>query len=161
MTSRKFDPRTDLLLERTIEVAPELVWRAWTEPQLLMQWWTPRPWKTVACDIDLQPGGIFHTVMQSPEGEKYPYTGCYLEIAKHRRLVWTFLLGPGYRPAVWDHPVPVFSAVLDLAPDGDGTRYSAMAMHLDQKGRDTHAEMGFAEGWGTCADQMVALVKTL
>jgi uncharacterized protein YndB with AHSA1/START domain len=108
MISPKLDARTDLPLERVIDVPPALVWRAWTEPQLLMQWWTPRPWKTVACDIDLQPGGIFHTVMQSPEGEKFPYTGCYLEIVKNRRLVWTFLLGPGYRPAVWDHPVPVF-----------------------------------------------------
>lgn len=161
MTSRKLDPRTDLVLERRVDVPPELVWRAWTEPHLLMQWYSPRPWKTVECEIDLQPGGVFRTVMQSPEGEKYPYVACYLEIVKNRRLIWTFLLGPGYRPLPWNSPVPVFTASLDITPEGQGTRYIATAMHLDEAGRATHDKMGFQEGWGKCAEQLVECVKAL
>ena len=47
----------DLVLERTVPVAPARVWAAWTEPELLLQWFTPAPWKTVSCDLDLRPGG--------------------------------------------------------------------------------------------------------
>ena len=64
MTAYKIDPKLDLILEREIDVPPELVWRAWTEPQHLMKWFTPAPWKTVECEIDLRPGGIFRTVMR-------------------------------------------------------------------------------------------------
>ena len=79
------DPRLDLLLERVVEVPPELVWAAWTQPEHLKKWFTPAPWTTVDCEIDLRPGGIFRTVMRSPEGQEFPHEGCYLEILENRR----------------------------------------------------------------------------
>ena len=85
----KTDPRLDLVLERVVEVPPELVWKAWTEPEHLKRWFTPLPWTTVECEIDLRPGGIFRTVMRSPEGQDHPNMGCYLEVVPNRRLVWT------------------------------------------------------------------------
>jgi uncharacterized protein YndB with AHSA1/START domain len=60
-SSFKPNPVLDLVLERAIPVPPERVWAAWTEPELLMQWFTPSPWKTVAVDIDLRPGGPIAT----------------------------------------------------------------------------------------------------
>lgn len=74
-----FDPKLDLRLERTIDVSPSLVWKAWTEPEHIVHWFTPAPWKTVECKIDLRPGGEFCSVMESPEGERFPNVGCYLE----------------------------------------------------------------------------------
>jgi uncharacterized protein YndB with AHSA1/START domain len=56
------DPRLDLVLERVVDVAPELVWAAWTVPAHVKKWFTPAPWKTVDCEIDLRPGGIFRTL---------------------------------------------------------------------------------------------------
>lgn len=67
--SVKINPALDLILDRTIDVPVELVWKAWTEPEHLMPWFCPVPWKTIECEIDLRPGGRFMTVMQSPEGE--------------------------------------------------------------------------------------------
>src|SRR4029077_16465362 len=84
--------RLDLLLERVVDVPPELVWAAWTVPEHVKQWFTPAPWTTVDCEIDLRPGGIFRTVMRSPEGQEFPNVGCYLEIIKSRKLVWTVAL---------------------------------------------------------------------
>jgi uncharacterized protein YndB with AHSA1/START domain len=89
------DPRLDLLLERIVDVPPEFVWTAWTAPEHLKKWFTPVPWQTVDCEIDLRPGGIFRTVMRSPEGEEFPHVGCYLEVIKSERLVWTVALAPG------------------------------------------------------------------
>ncbi len=93
----------DLQLEREVDVPPEAVWAAWTQPDQLVKWFTPAPWTTAECQIDLRPGGMFRTVMRSPEGEDFPNVGCYLEVVPYERLVWTSALAPGYRP-VTEHP---------------------------------------------------------
>lgn len=78
------NPALDLVLERTIPVPPERVWAAWTQPELLMQWFTPAPWKTVSADLDVRPGGRCVTTMESPEGDQYPNAGCYLHVEPNR-----------------------------------------------------------------------------
>jgi uncharacterized protein YndB with AHSA1/START domain len=83
--------------------------------------------------------------------------GCFLEIVKNQRLVWTDALAPGYRPSA----EPFFTAMVLLESDGrGGTKYTAIAMHKDPEGREKHEQMGFAEGWGQVFDQMVEHVKT-
>jgi uncharacterized protein YndB with AHSA1/START domain len=154
------DPKLDLVLERTVDVAPELVWKAWTEPEHLKQWFTPAPWSTVDADVDLRPGGRFFTVMRSPEGEDFPNTGCYLAVDAPRRLVWTSALGPGFRPLPTGANVPFhFTCVLTFEPDGSGTRYTAHVMHSDEDGRAQHEAMGFHDGWGQALDQLVEHMK--
>lgn len=160
------DPRLDLVLERIVDVPRELVWRAWTEPEQLKKWFTPAPWQTVDCEIDLRPGGIFRTVMRSPEGQDFDGgAGCYLEVVENEKLVWTSALGPGFRPAPSSASCPgeddmPFTAVILLEPHGDGTKYTAIAIHRDEDGRDRHETMGFHDGWNAALDQLVALVKS-
>ena len=151
------DPKLDLVLERDIDVPRELVWAAWTQPEHLRHWFTPAPWTVASCEIDLRPGGIFHTVMRSPEGEEHPNTGCYLEVVPHERLVWTDALLPGYRPSAQ----PFLTAILTLEARGQGTRYRAVALHRDAAERQRHEEMGFHAGWGKALEQLVAYAKTL
>lgn len=155
------DPKLDLVLERVVDVPRELVWLAWTRPEHIKKWFTPRPWSTVDCEIDLRPGGIFRFVMRSPEGEEFPYTGCYLEVVENEKLVWTMALGPGFRPATSSSDVPVLTAVITLEPHGSGTKYTALAMHKDEEARATHERMGFHEGWGAALDQLVETVKAM
>ncbi|MFF5180152.1 SRPBCC family protein [Micromonospora sp. NPDC000316] len=158
MTVYTVNPDLDLVLERTVDVAPELVWRAWTTPELLMQWFTPKPWSTVACEIDLRPGGRFDTTMRSPEGEEYPSSGCILVAEEPSTLVFTSGLGPGFRPQVAEGGFP-FTAVVRIEPNGAGTKYTAIAIHADASARKSHEEMGFQEGWGAALDQLVDLMK--
>lgn len=158
------DPILDLRFHRKIGIPPARVWEGWTDPATLMQWFCPRPWKVVECEIDLRPGGIFQTVMQSPEGETMPSSvGTYLLVEPQQRLVWTNALGPGFRP----NPSPKdastdFFFVVDLTlaalPDG-GTSYTATVMHQDEAGRRAHEAMGFYEGWGIALDQLVELAR--
>ena len=161
------DPELDLVLERFIDVPKELVWRAWTTPEYVTQWFTPAPWQTVHCRIDLRPGGIFETVMRSPEGEEYPNTGCYLEIVEGERLVWTDALEPGFRPTrrTTDNAagggITAFTAVITLETVGTGTKYTALAMHRSPAERASHEQMGFHEGWGAALDQLVALTQSM
>jgi uncharacterized protein YndB with AHSA1/START domain len=149
----------DLVLERIVDVPPELVWAAWTTPELVMKWFTPAPWTTVECEIDLRAGGAFRTVMQSPEGQTHPHVGCYLEVVEGERLVWTSALAPGYRPAAASPHAPALTAVITLAPHGKGTKYSALALHKDAEDCRRHEEMGFHAGWGKALEQLVAAVR--
>lgn len=158
----KFDPKLDLVLERVVDVPRELVWAAWTKAEHVKQWFTPRPWTVSECEIDLRPGGIFRTIMRSPEGEEFPNVGCYLEIVPNERLIWTVALLPGYRPvqnAVFE--IPLFTAIITMESRGSGTHYVATAMHRDEAGCKKHEEMGFHNGWGKALDQLVAHAKTM
>lgn len=158
-TAHQLDPKLDLVLERVVDVPPNLVWAAWTTPEYLKKWFTPAPWQTVDCEIDLRPGGIFRTVMRSPEGQEFPNAGCYLEVIENEKLVWTAALTAGYRPQNADGPL--FTGVILLEPHGAGTKYTAIAIHADEEGAKTHADMGFYDGWGKTLDQLVALAKTM
>jgi uncharacterized protein YndB with AHSA1/START domain len=153
------DPNLDLVLEREIDVAPALVWAAWTTPEHVKQWFAPKPYETVECDIDLRPGGIFRAVMRSPEGQTMDDApGCVLEVVEGKRFVWTAALGPGFRPVATDFP---FTAIITMEPAGSGTRYRAVAVHGSPDLRTRHEEMGFHEGWGAALDQLVELAKRL
>jgi uncharacterized protein YndB with AHSA1/START domain len=113
---------------------------------------------TVDCEIDLRPGGIFRTVMRSPDGQEQENTGCYLEVIENERLAWTSTLGPSFRPSRRT-PDLAFTAVIRLEPSGRGTKYSALAMHGSIATCKRHAEMGFHDGWGTALDQLVAMSR--
>ena len=160
------DSKLDLVLERVVDVPPELVWRAWTTPEHLKKWFTPAPWTTIDCEIDLRPGGIFRTVMRSPEGQEFPNIGCYLEVVDNERLTWTNALQPGFRPTSQPpSALPcdefAFTAVISLERHGSGTKYTALAMHKDEAGRKTHEEMGFHDGWGKALDQLMEVAKKM
>lgn len=156
------DPILDLRFHREIRISPAQVWDGWTNPSTLVKWFCPRPWKVVECEIDLRPGGVFRTVMQSPDGENMPDSaGTYLLVEPQRRLVWTNALGPGFRPNPFPEDASLgFFFVVDLTlaalPNG-GTSYTAIVMHQDEAGRQAHEAMGFHEGWGIALDQLVEL----
>ena len=155
------NPECDLVLVRTVPVTPERVFAAWTQPDLLMQWFTPAPWKTVACEIDVRPGGRFNTTMQSPEGDSYPNIGSIVAVEPGRHLAFTSTMAEDFRPlALGSGPGDLaFTAHITFEPaDGGGTVYTVIAMHSTAEGRDRHAEMGFMDGWGAALDQLVALM---
>jgi uncharacterized protein YndB with AHSA1/START domain len=157
-TPHTLDPALDIELVRDVDVPPALVWQAWTTPDLITQWFAPKPFETPHCEIDLRPGGIFRTVMRSPEGDEFDGAGCFLEIVPNERLVWTSALGPGFRPQAGEMP---FTAIVELQPVGTGgTRYRAIAMHQNREEQEQHAAMGFVDGWGAALDQLVALMQS-
>lgn len=152
-----FDPTLDLELRREVDVPPRLIWRAWTEPKLLMQWFCPKPWRTTACELDLRPGGTFNTTMEGPNGEKFDNIGCVLAVIPESFLAFTDALGTGYRP----RGSGFMSASVSISPTATGTLYIARAIHKDVEDKKKHEEMGFHQGWGTAWDQLVELARTL
>ena len=156
---------TDLVLEKILDAPRDLVWRAWTDPEQLKKWWAPRPYRTEEVEMDLRPGGIFRTKMTGPDDFEEDGAGCVLDVVPGERTVWTTALGPGYRPNELDEEgcgaFPM-TAIMTFEDNGDGrTRYTAVALHRNMKDRDTHAQMGFHEGWGTCPDQLGDVAREL
>lgn len=157
------DPALHLVLERTTHVPVELVWRAWTEPELLKRWFCPSPWYVSAAELEIYPGGAFNVVRSSPEGEHFPSEGCVLEVVDNRRLVYTSALLRGFRPqppSAHAHPAFLLTVALDIEPIEGGTRYKALAVHTDSESRAAHLEMGFDEGWGAVFEQLVELMSS-
>ncbi len=152
------DPELDLLLERDLDVPPAAIWACWTRTELLKQWFCPLPWTVSEAEIDLCPGGIFRTVMRSPEGQEHAHdAGCFLQVVPERRLVWTDALQPRFRPG----KNAFMTGIITMDPLGAGTRYRALVLHADAQARGKHEAMGFREGWGKATDQLVALARTL
>lgn len=152
------DPALDLLLEREIPVPVGLVWKAWTDPETLKKWFTPKPWLTTECEIELFPGGKFRTVMEGPEGERFDGTSCILEAIENKRLVWCSALTAGFRPVI--EPAGfTFTAIISMEPIPGGSKYSALVIHGDVEAKSQHEEMGFYSGWGTALDQLVELMS--
>lgn len=152
------DDINELVLERVLDAPRAALWRCWTEPALLEQWFCPKPWHVTDAVIDLRPGGEFSTVMHGPEGEEFPNTGVFLEISEGRKLVTTDAFRPGWRPS----GRPFMVAEVSFEDAGEGrTRYVARAMHWTEEARKEHESMGFHEGWGAAADQLEELAKTL
>lgn len=146
-------PDHDLVISRLLKAPRAALWRAWTEPDRLKEWWCPKPWVTEVRAFELRPGGAFHTFMSGPDGGSSDNPGCFLEIVPGERIVATWMLLGGWRPAT---PWLAMTAVITFADEAGGTRYTATAMHPDAATRDRHAEMGFFEGWNLCIDQLEA-----
>ncbi|MFZ5669674.1 MAG: SRPBCC family protein [Pseudomonadota bacterium] len=146
----------ELTLEREFDAPPEKVWRAWTEPDLLRQWFVPKPWTLAGIDADVRPGGSSSMTMRDPEGNEFPNPGVYLEVAPNRRLVFTdAFVGD------WVPNGPFMVAIVEFAPlPGGRTKYTARARHWTAEAKARHEQMGFHEGWGQCADQLAELLKT-
>ena len=151
------DPERDLVLERVVQVPPENVWRAWTEPELLVQWFTPAPWRTESANVRAVPGGPFDIVMVGPDGERNEGRGCVLCVVPNRLLVWTDALSEGFRP----QGEAFMTGILLLTPHPEGTHYRALVRHAGPEARQQHAEMGFEHGWGAALDQLVDLAAGL
>jgi uncharacterized protein YndB with AHSA1/START domain len=153
-----------LSFTRHIKASPANVWRCWTEPELIKQWFAPKPVSTTEAEIDPRPGGLFRTVMVVPEhGEMRGDPGCVLVAEPGKRLVWTNALGPGFQPnAIPDGPMSfAFTAEILMAAADGGCTYTATVMHATEAANEAHRKMGFYEGWGTAATQMADLAATL
>ena len=157
MTTTPADPDRDLALTRLVDAPPEKLYRLWTEPELLVQWFAPKPWSTPRAELDVRPGGRNLVVMADPDGTEYPNPGQYLEVVPNRRLVLTDAFIGDWVPS----PKPFMTLVLDFQGEGNKTRYTATVRHWTEEDKQAHEKMGFHEGWGQCADQMEALVATI
>ena len=105
------------VISRTFDAPCELVWKAWTDPKKMAQWWGPKGFTNPVCELDVRVGGSWRTVMRSPEGVDYPCHGVYREIVEQEKLVMTLDCS--------GHPDEWFDQVL---PNRDRTKKPSLDM---------------------------------
>ena len=148
----------ELVLTRIIDAPREKLFRAWTDPELLKQWFAPLPYTTPHAELDVRPGGSSLIVMRGPDGNEFPNRGVYLEVVENERIVTTDAYTKAWEPS----EKPFMTLILTFEDDGGGkTRYTARVRHWTVADWEMHEKMGFHEGWGQCADQLAALVAKL
>ena len=147
----------ELLLTRIIDAPRAKVFRAWTDPTLLKQWFAPPPYTTPVAELDVRPGGANLVVMRSPDGTELPNRGVYLQVVENERLVFTDAYTEAWKPS----EKPFMTVILTFEDVGGKTRYTARVRHWTVADREAHEQMGFHQGWGQCTDQLAALVAKL
>jgi uncharacterized protein YndB with AHSA1/START domain len=147
----------ELVLTRIIDAPREKLFRAWTDAELLKQWFAPLPWTTPHAELDVRPGGANTITMRGPDGNEMPCLGVYLEVVPNERLVFTDAYTRAWEPS----RKPFMTAILTFEDLGGKTRYTARVRHWTVEDREQHEKMGFHRGWGQCADQLAALVAKL
>ena len=159
-TAATIDPKLDIVFERFIDAPPRLVWDALTKPEHIKEWYMPREWGRVShTELDARPGGVFRIDIAVGDGREVPNLGCVLEAVPMERLVWTSMLFPGYRPAVFDD-IPI-TAIMTLKAEGSGTRYVFTALHRDEADLEKNRESGWQQGTEIALDQLAAHVKSM
>lgn len=152
------EPAHDLTLRRRIAAPRAVVWRCWTEPDLLRQWFCPKPWTVSEAEFDLRPGGRMNTVMSGPAGERVAGQGIWLLVEPLRRLVFTDAFTEGFVPVA--EPFMTGEVVLEDLPDG-ATALTWSARHATAAATERHRAMGWEAGWNAAADQLDALARTI
>jgi uncharacterized protein YndB with AHSA1/START domain len=147
----------ELVLTRLIDAPREKVYRAWTDPALLKQWFAPLPYTTPAAELDVRPGGANLIVMRAPDGREMPNRGVYLDVIPNERLVFTDAFTKAWEPSA----KPFMTVILTFENEGGKTRYTARVRHWTVADREAHEKMGFHQGWGQCTDQLAALVAKM
>jgi uncharacterized protein YndB with AHSA1/START domain len=149
----------ELVLTRLIDAPREKLYRCWTEPALLKQWFAPAPVTTPVAELDVRPGGASLVVMRMPDGMEMPNHGVYLEVVPNQKLVFTDAYTAGWAPSPGH---PFMTVIISFEDAGPGqTRYTATVRHWTVADRERHEQMGFHTGWGQCADQLAALANRL
>lgn len=145
----------DLILTRTINAPAEKVFQAWTQPELMKQWFAPAPWTTPVVETDVRPGGSSLIVMRGPDGTEFPNRGVYLEVIENKRLVTTDAFTQAWKPS----EKPFITIELTFEEQAGKTQYTARIRHWTVEDREAHEKMGFHQGWAQCTEQLAALVE--
>ncbi|MBF9030181.1 polyketide cyclase [Rhodobacterales bacterium HKCCE3408] len=149
---------TTLTLHRILKAPRALVWRCWTDPELIPRFFIPKPHQVSVVKMEVRPGGAFTTLF-NVDGNEFPNDGSFLAVEPETRLVFTDMMVANWQPV--DNPGLGFTAELILADHPDGTDYTAVARHRTTESAEAHEKMGFSEGWGTVATQLEELAQQL
>jgi uncharacterized protein YndB with AHSA1/START domain len=142
-----------LRMERRFDAAPEKVFDAWTNPEVLRRWWAAAPgWETPAAEVDLRAGGRYRLTMRDPAaGAEHTVGGEYVEVRRPDRLTYTWAWEP--EPGGPDMGPPS-RVTVDFVADGGGTR-----VELTHSGLVTEQSRAQHEhGWNACLDNLASRV---
>ena len=141
--------KPSLTLTRTYPVAPEKVWRAWTDAEAVKKWWGPGPGEPVSlAELDVRVGGRFRIVFGGADGKAHECAGVYKEVVPNRRLAFTWC---------WPNTTPERVSVVTIVFKDLKGKTELVFNHeqlFDEKVRDDHQR-----GWAGTLDKLAAFLS--
>ena len=141
--------KPSLALTRSYPVAPEKVWRAWTDAEAVKRWWGPGPGEPVSlAELDVRVGGRFRIVFGGPDGKMHECAGVYQEVVPHRKLVFTWH---------WPNSTPERVSLVTIVFKDLNGKTELVFTHeqlFDEKARDDHKR-----GWSASLDKLTDFLK--
>src|SRR5258708_7533074 len=155
------------VIPREFDAPRELVWRVWTEPKHMAQWWGPRLMTNPVCELDVRPGGAYRIVMRSPEGTDYPIRGVFREVAPPARLVlamdcsehpatWHQMVKPGCKPG--ENPAGTLLTTVTFEEIGGKTILTIQTRFDSPAIAAAMVKMVMTEGWSQSLDRPAELL---
>lgn len=140
-----------LSLSRTFNAPIELVWKAWTQPEHIAQWWGPKGMKTKVISHDFNVGGTWKYSMLMPNGDEFISEGVYIEIIEHKKISSS----ANFKPMTEGVEIQAL-----FEKDGDKTNFTFNVIHPTEKYCQQQEKMGFMNGWGSVFDRLKEFVET-
>lgn len=142
----------EIVITRIFNAPREVVFKVWTEPKHIEQWWGPQGFTTRVTEMDLRPGGQWRYVMIGPDGTEYPAKGVFREIVPSERIVTSDEFDEGIEK-VLDTDLPQGMIATVMFEDLEGkTRLTIQIVHASADDRRKHEEMGVVAGWNSSLD---------
>lgn len=143
--------RQDIVMRRVFDVPPDVLFRVFTDPQLVPNWWGPRRYRTTVEYAEVRPGGSWRFVSRGADGTEYAFRGVYHDVVAPDRIVQTFEYegAPGR--------VQLETATFEEA-DGK-TRYVSVSVFPSVEDRDGMAGTDMREGARESMDRLAQIIE--
>ncbi len=132
----------DLHMVRVFDAPKRLVFEAWSKPEYVSRWFTPKPLTTPSCEIDFRTGGKFRLVMRMPDGIEFPMDATYTDVTPEERIAFSATIHGG---------IEVETTVTFTEHDGKTT----LAVHQTYS-KEGDPTRGAKQGWTQTLDQLAA-----
>ena len=165
MTSNTVNETERMVATRVFDAPRELVWKAWTEPQYVMEWWGPKGFTAPVCKMDFRVGGKFLCCMRSPDGQEFWNGGDYREIVPHEKIVISMFFADaegnkvdGAHYGIEHEAIEDAFDVITFEDLGNGqTRLTFTGNETAEDAKKS----GQAEGWNEILEKFAAVVAGL
>ncbi len=139
-----------LVITRVFDAPRELVFKAWTDPKHMAQWWGPKGFTNPVCELDARPGGAIRIDMRGPDGVVYPMKGVFHEIVEPERLVFT---STAFEDEEGNPKLQVLNTIT-FAEQGGKTKLTLQAVVVRSAPEVAAALAGMEEGWKQSLDKL-------
>ncbi len=165
MTKSTVNETERMVITRVFDAPRELVWKAWTDPKYMMQWWGPKGFTSPHCEIDFRVGGKYLCCMRSPDGWEGWNAGEYHEIVPYEKIVSTMYFADAKGNRINPADLETAHAAIDDSPDvilfediGNGR---TKLTFIGNEPMQNAIESGQYEGWKETLDKVAAVVAEL
>ena len=151
----------ELVITRTFNAPPRIVFDAWTKAEFVRRWWAPVSLgvSMVSCEADVRAGGRYRYVLKPRNSPEFAFSGTYREVTPHSRLVYTTFFEPNLTPPASEEEAAIVTVT--FAPDGERTHMVAREVYPSKAVLDGAIASGMEHGLRETLDLLDELVQSL